>query len=474
MIKNIIIITFLNLKRKSEFNNIVSIFKLLFLFLSLIYTYLSGNYIINFTSKLLPSSNLIDIFLSLFIFYLAIDFFVKFYIKKEKHITLKTLFILPVSRHKIINIYILNNLFHKSNYFIILFFSSITINYKFSFIYLLIIIISILYNSIFILFLRKIINKNLIISFIPFLFVILIFVLQYFKVLNLFQFSNSFFLFFVNKPINILFYLFSFSCLYLIIHLFFVKNYQKIFINPSKHIANKINQNSFFNNYFLDFETKLIFRNTKTRTVFISVIIGYILLNSFFLIKGVSNNSVIFFTSFILTSITGLFIVSYGIYSFGFENSFLKLIFILPINLNKYIRTKLLIFSFSIIAIYLISVLYFIYLEIEIIRFTTFACFHLGINQFLFLIVAILFKNKVNLKTILFISDNVYFISYLGFLLNILPVVIWYILSLFIDNKTIISTIIIGSSFCSLLFIKYWIKIIEHLLQKNKYKKLKK
>lgn len=432
--------------------------------------------------KAVPDQDPFTLINNYMIYWVLGDLALRYFMQQLPVMNIKPMLILPVKRQAVIQFLLLKTSFSFFNILPLLFFIPMTVvlmTQGYNPIMVLLWFISILAISFSINFLNFILNKNNTAFYIVIAFLASFIGLQYFDVFDITPYTGVFF----NS-----FYTYGFTVLLplaLVVFLFKV-NYRLLRVNfyvdgavqPKKEKFKNHNL-EFLNRFgtlatFLKNDVKMITRNARPKQV--------LLMSFFFLFYGL-----IFFTqdtykdmpallAFAAMFVTGGFLITFGQLVPSWDSEYYKLMMSQNISYKSYLESKWLLMAIGCAVSFILSTPY-IYFGWDIYAMIAAgASFNIGLNSFITLYGGALNRVPMELNQKAKAFSNTQGFNPTQLLISLPkilgPMLIFYVPYKLINFNAGIITLAL-SGVLGLVFKSYFLKIIENLYQKNKYKTLK-
>ncbi len=408
--KQLLVHQFKSYKRSAFWNrsiviNILLGILILYLIANLV---ILGIFIDKIFAKVYPNVDAVKIFTKFLFYFLLFDFVFRFFIQKIPIIEIEPYLHLPIKRSKIFRFILLKSSLSLFNYLPLIVLIPFAVKvivpeYSISFavIWLLIFYFLLLANNFFSFIIKKYFIQKPLRILVLVLLVIAILILD---LKGIFPISK----YFSEEVLKSLQYPFILLVPFLLLQTAYVSAYRLLkddaYLENFKDTTQKRKFGSTDFSFLkkrgvvgalLNLETKLIWRNKRPRTI--------LALGLFFIFYGFvfySNPQYIhnyFFLIGIGIILSGIFMMNYGQFVFGWESSYFDRIYTINCSINMLFQEKYYLFSFSALTLFIVTLPYaFFNYKIAFVNFAA-LLFNAGCNTYLLLFLGSFNKKKITL-----------------------------------------------------------------------------
>lgn len=360
----IMFLTFLAHQRKSFFrsrNQAGSIIARIFMALLILYFLAvaigAGFFMGQIITEIFPGKNIVEVFNGFIFYYFAIDFLMRIQLQDLPTLSVVPYLHLNIKKKTLVNFLNLKSLFSAFNIiplflFLPFIFTKIESEYGAfaSVMYAVSVLSLMLFNNFLVLYLKRKSISNILYLVLGILIVAALGALEYFKIISIAALANSVFSTIAMNPLLAL----GFVVIAFLVFLF-NSNYLRRNLYTEELSKKQENKTStdypFLNRYgkvgeLAALELKLILRHKRPRTTFL---LGFIfLLYGLFMYKPESyNGNNLTLLIFVAVLMTGIFIINYGQFMFGWQSGHFDGILANKINFKNFIKAKFLLFTIA-------------------------------------------------------------------------------------------------------------------------------
>ena len=328
----------------------------------------AGFFLDKVIEKLFPGQDVTQVFYGLILYYFLADFLMRIQLQDLPTLSIVPYLHLNIRKKVLVNFLNIKSLFSAFNLIPILLFVPFSIlviakehgSYA-AFMVIVSVISLMLFNNFLVLYLKRKSFSNILFLFIGITVIGGLGALEYFKIISISSFANNIFSFIAIQPLYALIFTILAIAMFVINSRYLRNN---LFTEElSKKEKNKTSTDYPFLNRFgkvgelAALELKLILRHKRPRN---ALMMGFIFLFYGFLMfkpDAIANNEfgMIIFGAFFMT---GIFIISYGQFMFGWQSGHFDGILTNKVNFRNFIKAKFLLFTLASTALTLLSLFY--------------------------------------------------------------------------------------------------------------------
>lgn len=462
-------------------NLIVNIFVGLMALYFLAILVMLGLFLPNLLMEIAPQNNPTDIVMGSIIYAVIAILMIRYIMQPLSKLNLESYQVLPVKRDTLLNYLLLKPLLNPLNYIALCFVIPFAIKEIYPtlgalsfFRFIFIVVLLIWFNTLMAPLLKRKFNNILVGVVLLLIIGGAIFALEYYKILSLFEVSQSLFGFLITTPL-VWVSVISISLLAFFLNkLFFAGNYYpESFERVSKKRGTGAQRFTFIERYgkigeIISLEIKLVLRHKRTkRTLYTSI---------FFLFYGL-----IFYTNpmyaeksawllFVAVFVTGTGMLMFGQWIINWDGSHFDFLMTLDIDTRTYIRANYTLMLVLCIVSFILTTPYFLFGKIVIIHHLVAFVYNVGVNIYVYLFAATLNTKRLELSR--GSSMNMQGVSYKNFLvmipLLVIPIGLIQLFAIF--SATYIALIIIALlGLLGILFREPLLRVIEKQFLRRKY-----
>ncbi|MEO6819962.1 MAG: DUF5687 family protein [Ginsengibacter sp.] len=354
--------------RNQAGNIVMRIVMFLLILYFLVIAIAAGFFLNKLIASAFPGKNVIEIFYGFILYYFLADFLMRMQLQDLPTLSIVPYLHLNIRKKTLVNFLNIKSLFSAFNLIPILLFVPFTImviskqNGVFPAFMIIVSILSLMFfNNFLVLYLKRKSISNILYLLIGIIVIGGLSALEFFKIISIAAFANKIFSAVVTQP------LFALGFTFLAIIMFVINSRylrSNLFTEElSKKEKNKTSTDYPFLNRFgktgelAALELKLILRHKRPRN---ALMMGLIfLLYGFIMYKpgAIASNdfTIIIFGAFFMT---GIFIISYGQFMFGWQSGHFDGILTNKVNFRNFIKAKFLLFTLASSALTLLSLFY--------------------------------------------------------------------------------------------------------------------
>lgn len=453
----------------------------LLLFILIAQLALFGFFIDKILMELFPEKDPIVLFNSILIYYLGIEFLLRYFMQSLPTLNIETYLHLPIKKSKIVHYVASKSIIAIGNYLSLLVFVPFAFKIvapvysdEIAWVWLITMILLTFSNNFLATFIkRQMANKPKIVGFFG-LFIIAIFLFDYFHIISLSAFSALLFDKLLNSPIYIII-----AFLLLVLTYFLNYNFLKSRLYPDEVVVTKRQRTDSLSNIrylktmglsgqLIMLELRLLWRHKRTRSIIFMapIFLGY----GFFFYPNPVYNESIGWLIFVGIFMSGGMMLNYTNYCFSYESNYFDNILANYKDINAYIKAKYII-AISVATICYILTIPYVFFGTDILFINTMTYFYnIGFLSIVLFYFATFSKKRMDLsKNAAFNYQGLGASHWLSMLPAFLLPVFIYLPFSFFDLQNVGLIFIGATGLSALLFYKSMLNVIVKQFNKNKY-----
>lgn len=434
--------------------------------------------------RLFPETDTFYVFNSILIYVFLSDLFLRSIIQKLPRISIMPYLLLPIKRKNITEYFISKTFFKIINLYLLFIIIPFVLQVNTSDynlpIYFIGIVGLIAANQFITNIVKSLATKNILVNFIPFLILVLAFLLKFYFNIRIGEITAVFFEKLLSG--NIFYLIIEF----LFVTILFVTNYkvfnkliaQEIDYRDKPKTAKKTKLN-FLSNFgitgeYIKLELELIFRNKRPKQNLYVILYFIFLFVVLFSNKNSQQSTNIYLRMFFLIYLIGVFALQHGQFLFSWECSYFDFIYAYKNNLHKYLKAKFILFTASEILMSILLLPIIVILKMNLTAFFSVLIFDIGVVNFVVIYFGIYNTSQINLNRSVFANWEGMSVSnfFMSVVVGVVPLIMTFLLKFFL-SETSIYLIYMFIGVVMFICNDYWLRFITKKFMLRKYISIK-